>query len=67
MPFSAFHCIPVRSTNRTAFIASRSGFFGLWHPSGCGLPVFGSSGSINAHNTSGMRHPSSLFTRPMRA
>jgi len=62
--FSAFHWQPVRSTNRIASIASRSGTRGLWQPSGCGLRG-GSSGSICAHSTSGIRHPSSRSTSPI--
>jgi hypothetical protein len=32
--FSAFHWQPVRSTNKIAVIASRSGTRGLWQSSG---------------------------------
>jgi len=62
----AFHCIPVRSTSRIAFMAWRSGTRGLWQPSGwAGLG--GSSGSIRSHSQSGIRHPSSRLTRPIDA
>jgi hypothetical protein len=33
---SAFHCIPVRSTNKIASIASRFATRGRWQPNGCG-------------------------------
>lgn len=62
--FSAFHWQPVRSTNRIAVIASRSGTRGLWQPSGCGLPD-GINGSICDQSTSGMRQPSPRSTSPM--
>lgn len=46
-----FHWQPVRSTNRMADIALRSGTRGLWHPSGCGGRG-GNSGSILAQSSS---------------
>ena len=61
---SAFHWQPVRSRNRMAFMASRSGVRGLWQPKGCGLRG-GSSGSICSHTLSVKRHPSSFVTSPI--
>ena len=61
---SACHCMPVRSTSRMASMARLSGVRGLWQPSGC-LGLGGSRGSSFAHNSSGIRHPSSRFTSPM--
>jgi hypothetical protein len=61
--FNAFHCIPVRNTNKIASIASRSGTRGRWQPSGC-AGRSGSNGSIRSHNQSGIRQPSSLLTKP---
>ena len=56
--------MPVRNTNRIAFIASRSGTRGLWHPSGC-AGRSGNNGSSSSHNQSGIRQPSSLTTSPI--
>jgi hypothetical protein len=60
--FSAFHCIPVRSTSKIASIASRSGTRGAWQPNGWNGSG-GSNGSIRSHNQSGNRQPSSLLTK----
>jgi hypothetical protein len=61
---SAFHCIPVRSTNKIASIARRFGTRGRWHPSGCDGGA-GNNGSIRSHNQSGIRQPSSRLTNPI--
>ena len=61
---SASHWQPVRSTNKMASMALRSGTRGLWQPSGCGLPG-GISGCISAQSSSGRRQPSSSTTSPM--
>ena len=64
----AFHCMPVRSTRRMAFIALLSGARRRWQPSGCGGGGWGGRrGSIFAHSQSGMRQPSSRSTSPMVA
>src|SRR6266511_2387021 len=56
--------MPVRSTSRIAFIASRSETRGRWQPNGCDGGS-GRSGSICAHTRSGIRQPSSATTRPI--
>ena len=61
---SAFHCIPVRSTNRIAFMITRSGTRRRQQPSGC-TGGGGITGAIRSHNQSGIRHPSSLQTSPV--
>ena len=61
---SAFHCMPVRSTRRIAFMASLSATRGRWQPRGCGGRG-GRRGSIFAHSHSGMRQPSSRSTSPI--
>jgi hypothetical protein len=55
---------PVRSTNKIAFIASRSGTRGLWQPKAC-AGRGGKSGSISDHSSFGILQPSSLVTSPM--
>jgi len=54
--FRAFHGQPVRSTKKTASIQRRSGVRGLPPPKGCVFTCSGSSQSISAHRSSGMRH-----------
>src|SRR6266511_1922238 len=56
--------MPVRSTSRIAFIASRSETRGRWQPNGCDGGS-GKSGSIRAQTRSGIRQPSSATTRPI--
>ena len=60
----AFHCIPVRSTNKIAFMITRSGTRRRQHPSGC-TGGGGINGAIRSHNQSGTRHPSSPHTSPV--
>jgi hypothetical protein len=64
--FNAFHCIPVRSTNKIASIASRSGTRGRWHPNGC-VGAAGNNLTTRLHSQSGIRQPSSLETRPIES
>lgn len=59
-----FHWQPVRSTNKMAFMASRSGTRGLWQPRGCGLRA-GNKGSICFHSVSLNRQPSPFVTSPI--
>ena len=66
VPLSAFQWQPVLSTNKIAFIASRSGTRGLWQPNGW-AGRGGSSGSSSDHSSSGILQPSSLVTSPMPA
>jgi hypothetical protein len=66
VPLSAFHWQPVRSTNKIAFIASRSGTRGLWQPNGW-VGRGGNNGSSSDHSCSGILQPSSLVTNPMPA
>src|SRR5688572_3039646 len=53
VPLSAFQWQPVLSTNKIAFIASRSGTRGLWQPDGW-AGRGGSSGSSSDHSSSGI-------------
>lgn len=66
VPLSAFQWQPVLSTNKIAFIASRSGTRGLWQPSGW-AGRGGNSGSSSNQSSSEILQPSSLFTNPMPA
>jgi hypothetical protein len=61
---SAFHCIPVLSTNRIAFMITRSGTRRRQQPNGC-TDGGGINGAIHTHNQSGIRHPSSSLTSPV--
>jgi len=61
---NAFHCIPVLSTKRIAFIMTRSGTRLRQQPSGC-TGGAGINGAIRDHNQSGIRHPSSSVTSPV--
>jgi hypothetical protein len=63
---SAFQVQPVRSTNRIACIAARSGTRGRWPPLGCGGGS-GSNGCILAHNWSGICQRSPRITSPTAA
>ncbi len=54
----AFHCIPVRSTNKIASITRRFGIRGRWQPNGC-TGAGGINDSIRSHNQS---HPPTIIT-----
>lgn len=63
---SAFNLQPVRKTNRTAFMASCSGTYGLWHSRGYTFRG-GSRDSICFHSMSLTRQLSSFVTSPIAA